>query len=61
MEAVKEYWQNKIFVFGFILCAIGTIAGAFGAATAGVLIEAAGICFMLYSIYQVTSKDDSSH
>jgi hypothetical protein len=61
MEAVKEYWQNKIFIFGFILCAIGTLAGAFGAASAGVFIEACGICFMLVAIYQVTSKEDSPH
>jgi len=59
MESVKEYWQNKYFLFGMVLCLIGTISGALGAVTAGVIIEAVGIGFILVSIYQITSNEDN--
>jgi len=61
MESVKEYWENKVFLFGIILCAIGMISGAMGAVTAGVIIEAIGIGFILYTIYQNSQQENLAH
>ena len=66
MDVIKEYWSNPIFLAGIFLCAIGTVLGASGIVTVGVLSEAAGLILMMVSIYtlekeSILSKPDNHH
>jgi hypothetical protein len=57
MNAVKEYWNDKIFVLGIFFCIIGTILGAFGVVTPAVFVEIIGILLILYVIYKIDKKE----
>jgi len=62
MDAVKEYWKNKLFLIGIFFCIVGTILGAFGVVAPAVWIEAVGIVLMMIVIYQIDGKSElSSH
>ena len=57
MEAVLEYWRDKLFVVGVVLCVFGTLMGAVGGIKPGVIFETTGIILMLYAIYKVEGNE----
>jgi len=61
MDAVKEYWQNKLFLIGILFCITGTILGAFGIHAPAVWIEAAGFVLIMIVIFQVDGKNELPH
>jgi len=61
MDAVKEYWENKVFLIGIFCCVLGTILGAFGVHTPAVWIEAIGFILIMVIIYKENSKNEIIH
>jgi len=60
MDAVKEYWQDKLFLIGMFFCVVGTILGALGVHSPAVCIELLGFILIMVVIYKIDSKNRSS-